>query len=547
MATKLAMSSEAAIEKAKIDIRSDPRKFFAIGTGQLPLLVFCNPKSGGNAGKKLLAAFKKLIDPAQVFDMMAKDSTGKPGGAIEGLTRYKEADNLFILVCGGDGTVGWVVSNIEQLGMCGRRIPVGVVPLGTGNDLANTLKSGTKYEGAPAIKLVERLVDSCSVPMDRWTISVDGAAAGPAQGVVSPYGVAPTLAPPQETWNNYFSIGSDAHVTLAFHTKREKNPARYNSRAKNRMAYAMAGLKEVVMPKFKKLMDNVTLICDGVDYTAKLKSKNIISIAFINIPFIGAGTAPWGSKNAVGGFDPPKIWDGRVEVVGYSGQFALMKAQAKSSVLHAMRICQARTVQVTLGVATPVQLDGEACLFGASTITLTSTRQAVMLAKRKGRFAALPSILSVRVPSGYRDPGSVLDGETVRVSVFAVMVDETSTALMATDSYHVIGSIDIKSMRTLADVRVAIDELTHEKVPKKWGFLHFDYNEESEHGVYSFIQSVVEAEHPTHPFINPAPGIRKGFFLADKSQFVKKLSRRSSMSLGKADGSSTLIKTVSEV
>ena len=74
-----------------------------------------------------------------------------------------------------------------------------------------------------------------------------------------------------------------------------------------------------------------------------------------------------------------------------------------------------------------------------------------------------------------------------------------------------------------------------------------DYNEESEHGVYSFIQSVEEAEHPTHPFINPAPGVRKGFFLADKSRFVKKLARQSSMSHRKADGSSTLIKTVSEV
>ena len=94
-------------------------------------MVFCNPKSGGNAGKKLLAGFKKLIDPAQVFDMMATDSTGKPGGAIEGLTRYKEADNLFILVCGGDGTVGWVISNIEKVGLCGKHIPVGVVPLGT--------------------------------------------------------------------------------------------------------------------------------------------------------------------------------------------------------------------------------------------------------------------------------------------------------------------------------------------------------------------------------------------------------------------------------
>ena len=85
-------------------------------------------------------------------------------------------------------------------------------------------------------------------------------------------------------------------------------------------------------------------ICDGVDYTAKLKSKNIISIAFINIPFIGGGTAPWGSKNAVGGFDAPKMWDGRVEVVGYAGTFSLMKAQVKSSALHAMRICQVRQV-----------------------------------------------------------------------------------------------------------------------------------------------------------------------------------------------------------
>lgn len=34
-----------AVAKAKAEIRSNPRQFFAIGTGKLPLLVFCNPKS----------------------------------------------------------------------------------------------------------------------------------------------------------------------------------------------------------------------------------------------------------------------------------------------------------------------------------------------------------------------------------------------------------------------------------------------------------------------------------------------------------------------
>ena len=58
-----------------------------------------------------------------------------------------------ILVCGGDGTVGWVLDVMDKLGLTDRQIPVGFLPLGTGNDMARALKMGSGYDGAPMHKV----------------------------------------------------------------------------------------------------------------------------------------------------------------------------------------------------------------------------------------------------------------------------------------------------------------------------------------------------------------------------------------------------------
>ncbi|KAG8234472.1 hypothetical protein J437_LFUL015114, partial [Ladona fulva] len=358
---KKSSSKKKSKEKSEKDQRTFVIKPIPTTTVK-PVIVFINPKSGGNQGVKLLQKFQWLLNPRQVFDLTQ-------GGPRMGLELFRKAPNLRVLACGGDGTVGWVLSILDQIGFTPSPA-VGVLPLGTGNDLARALGWGGGYTDEPISKILCNIADGEIVLLDRWELKVEknpGAEPNEEGKENLPLNVV----------NNYFSLGVDAHIALEFHEAREAHPERFNSRLRNKMFYGQAGGKDLLQRKWKDLSEFVTLEADGKDLTPKLKEHKVHAIVFLNIPSYGGGTHPW---NRAAGSSEPATDDGMMEVIGLTTyQLPLLQAGG-----HGTCITQCKNAKVTTTKTIPMQVDGEACRLNPSIITINLLNKASMLAKRKG-------------------------------------------------------------------------------------------------------------------------------------------------------------------
>uniref|UniRef100_A0A8C7U3L0 Diacylglycerol kinase n=1 Tax=Oncorhynchus mykiss TaxID=8022 RepID=A0A8C7U3L0_ONCMY len=329
-----------------------------------PVLVFVNPKSGGNQGTKVLQMFMWILNPRQVFDL-------SQGGLREALELYRKVPNLRILACGGDGTVGWILSVLDELGMTPHP-PVAVLPLGTGNDLARTLNWGGGYTDEPVSKVLCQVEDGSVVQLDRWNLQVERSPAKPEEG---------TQKLPLNVFNNYFSLGFDAHVTLEFHESREANPEKFNSRFRNKMFYAGAAFSDFLQRSSRDLSKHVRVVCDGTDLTPKIQEQKFQCIVFLNIPRYCAGTMPWGNTGDHRDFEPQRHDDGCIEVIG----FTLSSLAALQVGGHGERLHQCREVTLTTFKTIAVQVDGEPCRLAPSTLRISLRNQANMVQKSKRR------------------------------------------------------------------------------------------------------------------------------------------------------------------
>ncbi|XP_012276766.1 diacylglycerol kinase theta isoform X1 [Orussus abietinus] len=348
--------------------------------GVHPLLVFVNVKSGGCQGLELISSFRKLLNPYQVFDL-------DNGGPLPGLYVFRHIKNYKILVCGGDGTIGWVLQCLDNVGQdseCSSPA-CAIVPLGTGNDLARVLRWGSGYTGAEdPLSLLRDVIDAEEITLDRWTVVFHPEEKeDKSQQVANPAGVGSTSEDNTQIFvmNNYFGIGIDADLCLDFHNAREENPNKFNSRFRNKGVYVKMGLRKMVGRKpCKDLHREIRLEVDG----RVVDLPQVEGIIILNILSWGSGANPWG-QDKEDQFNKPNHWDGMLEVVGVTGVVHL--GQIQSGLRTAMRIAQGGHIKIHLYSDIAVQVDGEPWIQSpGNVVVLKSALKATMLKKTKGKM-----------------------------------------------------------------------------------------------------------------------------------------------------------------
>ena len=167
-----------------------------------------NPASGGRQGAVLGGLLASRGDP--VHDIRRGDLAALAAGC-EGI----------LVACGGDGTAAAVLDAVQA---SGRDVPVAVIPLGTGNDLARHLGwPGTPPDAAHLDTWLAHAIAAPERRLDRWVLTGPGV---------------------ERAWFNYWSVGDDAAAALRFHHIRRVQPWVMRGGAFNKGLYGLCGLAE---------------------------------------------------------------------------------------------------------------------------------------------------------------------------------------------------------------------------------------------------------------------------------------------------------------
>ncbi|KAK4427730.1 Diacylglycerol kinase [Sesamum alatum] len=323
-----------------------------------PLLVFINKKSGAQRGDSLRQRLNILLNPVQVCELSSAQ------GPETGLYLFRRVPHFRVLVCGGDGTVGWVLDAIDKQNFVSPP-PVAILPAGTGNDLARVLSWGgglgsVERQGG-LCTLLHDIEHAAVTILDRWKVSISNQQGKPLQ---SP-----------KFMNNYLGVGCDAKVALEIHNLREENPEKFYNQFMNKVLYAREGAKSIMDRTFADLPWQVRVEVDGVEIEVPEDAEGVL---VANIGSYMGGVDLWHNEDeSYDNFDPQSMHDKVLEVVSISSMWHLGKLQVGLS--RARRLAQGQSIKIQLFAGFPVQVDGEPWFQQPCTLTITHHGQAFML------------------------------------------------------------------------------------------------------------------------------------------------------------------------
>jgi len=327
------VGTHESIRRMAVEVPVPDNNGYILGDDHLPdksftpLLVFVNSRSGPQQGHLLTTQLRGLLNPIQIWDLA-------DGGPEEILESFSTFTRLRILVCGGDGTVSWIVSTIEKMEIP-RWPPIAILPLGTGNDLARIHGWGGGYSNEPLIRILEQVSEGYVSWLDRWEMTKENRK-GQVKNV--------------QSFLNYLSVGADAQAALQVHMLRESRPQLFFSRIVNKLWYGLFGAEDIIKASAINLRHDITLIADGIEVPLPADSQGII---MLNIDSYTGGVPLWATghtafdsdTNGVGtcfdsdyGFIPlkkrSKSFDDAMKVTGSKLPKSAVKAKHGTSALY---------------------------------------------------------------------------------------------------------------------------------------------------------------------------------------------------------------------
>lgn len=271
------------------------------------LVFVINPASGGRSGERLAVRLAAACGPEAVHNLRRTQLSS----LIERLERAGQP--AAVVACGGDGTASAVGGALIAVGA--RHTALGLIPLGTGNDLARVLGWHALASDEALEPRLAALSGAAERRLDGWRV------------------VGPGF---DRTWFNYWSIGADARTAWRFDRLRRRRPWLLRTPAINRVAYALLGAVD--------RGPHLPVLGAG----GRPLPAWAAALVLASIPSYAGGVclAP--------GIDPA---DGRLEVFALGAQIAMGLVAAR--LRRPRLIDRAPGWELALARPVPMQVDGE--------------------------------------------------------------------------------------------------------------------------------------------------------------------------------------------
>ncbi|MBR4348355.1 MAG: diacylglycerol kinase [Fibrobacter sp.] len=308
-----------------------------------------NPISGGGQGKIIKEFLPEIMESMDfTADEWMVEFTRYEGMREQILEALSSTETL--IAVGGDGTVSAVLSTMLASGFS-NKVKIGLIPLGTGNDLARVLNLYKPFADQGLLFLVRRLLRASAEPFDIWKVN-------------GTYALA-----------NYFSGGIDARIAHDFNQDRATGVISSNSVIANKLHY----VRRFFADRNYRLGACTLCYVDkfGKTHTSDLTGHRTVIVG--NIPSFASGANPFYKSDMADGFlevvDVPSmplfllaIAIGNLPLVGF-----LFKK-------HFLKSVKVHSLSLTVPQGEFLQLDGED-LSGklGDTVTIEFAAQVQML------------------------------------------------------------------------------------------------------------------------------------------------------------------------